>query len=127
MNKTAKNPGADGYQEDRRNSLRYLITGAVWFEWQAADGEWHHAIGITRNIGKAGLFIESESTPPVGSTLRLSVALPTRWSSDTTVRLGGSGHVCHIRRGPPQPDGFGASSVFHVGAPSPKQEPEQLW
>ncbi len=102
---------------DRRKSLRYPITGRAWFQWQSADGGWHDGIGITRDIGKSGVFIESDSAPPVGSAFKLIVALPAGWESRSTLCLRGSGHVCHILWEANQTAGFGASAAFNVEAP----------
>ena len=108
---------ANNYLEDRRKSARYLIAGRICFQWQAADANWCEARGITTNIGKSGVFIESNSVPPVASLLKLSALLPTGWATATTLCLTGSGQVCHVRQAPSQTQGFGASAVFHVQAP----------
>jgi hypothetical protein len=101
----------------KRHIIRYSITGAVWFEWQAADGQWYDGIGITRDIGKGGVFIESDSIPPVGSPLKLTVTLPSESNPHATLQLGGMGSVRHVRREPHPTNGFGVSVNFHVEAP----------
>jgi len=103
-----------GYRKERRRGVRYRISGMVWFQWQAPDGQRYEAIGITHDIGKAGLFVESASIPPVASHLNLVVALPGQENSRITLRLVGEGQVCHVGQGTSEPDGFGASSVLHV-------------
>ena len=81
------------------------------------DGRWHDGIGITRDIGKGGVFIESDSIPPVGSPLKLTVTLPSESSRNMILQLGGAGYVRHIRQEPSQTTGFGASAVFDVDVP----------
>jgi hypothetical protein len=110
-------PTANTCPNDRRKTLRYLITGAVRFEWQAVDGQWYKDIGITHDIGKGGVFIESDSIPQVGSPLKLTVTLPSASKPNTTLQLGGDGDVRHIRQEPSQTTGFGASAVFDVEVP----------
>ena len=104
--------------EDKRRIIRYSITGMVEFEWQAVDGQWHDDIGITRDIGKGGVFIESGSIPSVGSPIKLTVTLPSELTPNLILELGGNGTVRHVRLEPSQPSGFGASAIFHVDVPT---------
>lgn len=108
------------YPDDRRTTVRYLIRGVVWFQSLTANGEWKDGVGITRDIGISGLFVESELVPPVSSALKLTASLPAGWGNDMTVRLRGSGFVRHVRHVPSELRGFGASAVFHVEAPISK-------
>lgn len=116
MNRTVRDTTSLLNRENRRKSVRYPLTGAVQFLWHAQDGQWYDAIGITRDIGKGGAFIESNSLPPVASVLKLIVTLPAESKSDTTLRLGGVGYVRRIRQESCQTMGFGASVVFRVEA-----------
>jgi len=117
IGKPAQYPPRDAHSRERRKSARHLITGRVWFQWQTADGNWYGGVGTTRDIGKAGVFVASESTPPVASPLKLIVVLPTGWDSDTSLCLSGSGDVRHVRQKPSLTNGFGASAVFHTEVP----------
>ena len=117
MDNPRQYPTANTCPNDRRKTVRYLIIGTVRFEWQAVDGEWYDALGMTHNIGRAGLFVESESVPSVGSPLKLTVTLPSESTPNMTLQLSGSGTVCHILQEQCQPSGFGASAVFHVDVP----------
>jgi hypothetical protein len=117
MAKPPQYPPRDAHSHERRKSARHLITGRVWFQWQTADGNWYGGVGTTRDIGKAGVFVESESTPPVASPLKLIVVLPTGWDSDTSLCLSGSGDVRHVLQEPRQKSGFGASAVVQKEVP----------
>jgi hypothetical protein len=119
MDESDENSASGIKAEDKRRTIRYSITGAVRFEWKAVDGQRYEGIGITRDIGKGGVFIESDSIPSVGSPLKLTVTLPSEWTPNVTLQLSGSGTVCHVRQGHRQPSGFGASAVFHVEVPKP--------
>ena len=117
MNNPAKQSAADKHPDNRRRSARYLITGTVWFQWLAADGNWYNAIGTTRDCGKEGLFIQSESMPPMASTLRLVVTLPTSRKSGASLCLSGTGYVRHVQGLSRQQRGFGASAAFQTEVP----------
>jgi len=99
-------------QEERRKTVRYPINGLVQFQWQT-----HDAIGTTRDIGRGGVFIESDSIPPVGSKLIINVTLPAESMSTVTLQLGGIGFVRNMRQELCQIIGVGASAVFHVEVP----------
>ena len=114
MNESNEHPITSAGPGDRRKTTRYEITGMVSFKWQAVDGCLYEGIGLTRDIGKSGVFIESDSIPPVGSPLTLTVTLPSESKSTMTLQLGGSGYVRHLRREPHPTHGFGASAAFHV-------------
>ena len=117
MNNSAKHPISRAHREDRRTSVRYPITGEVQFQWHSRDGQRYDGIGIARDIGKGGAFIESDSTPPVASVLRLTVTLAAESKSDVTLQLVGVGFVRYVRRDSCQKIGFGASAVFHTEVP----------
>ena len=117
MNKSVPKTTLNTHQEDRRQSVRYPITGAVEFQWQAKDGPWHDAIGTTCEIGKGGMFIESASIPPVASVVKLIVTLPAQSTSHASLQLSGVGFVRNLRQQAGQVLGFGASAVFHAELP----------
>ena len=117
MDKPAHYSAANIYPEDVRLNGRYLITGQVWFLWRGPDGECRKGIGITHDIGETGVFIETESIPPLASPLKLVVALPVEWGPDIIVRLSGAGWVRHVRQGTGQSSGFGASAMFRTDLP----------
>ena len=110
---------------DKRKTVRYLISGTVQFQWLAVNGEWEECVGVTRDIGKSGLFVETESVPPVSSPLKLTVSLPAGWNKDIVLRLGGTGYVRHIWQEPSRPSGFGAAAVFHVEVPKYKGKAQE--
>jgi len=112
MKKLAKSVAADTHRDERRKSVRHLIIGTVWFQWQTVDGNWCDGVGTTRDIGEAGVFVQCESIPPVASALKLIVVLPTE-----ALCLRGLGHVCHVPRESRQQSGFGASAVFQKELP----------
>jgi hypothetical protein len=117
MDKLPKDPAAVTYPNDRRKSVRYPITVEVKFKWQAEDGHWHHATGITRDIGIAGLFVESESVSSVDSVVKLTVILPATSKFKTALHLGGIAVVRHVQQKSSQGSGFGAVANFQRARP----------
>lgn len=107
---------------ERRHSARYPLAGAARFQWKEAGGARHAASGVTRDIGKAGVFIECESLPPIASALELDVALAINWNQDATVRLRGVGDVRHVHPGDCARSGYGAAMVFHMETPATEQD-----
>jgi hypothetical protein len=118
MNESNQHPTTGANLKDNRKSARYPITGLVQFQWRARDGQTHDAIGTTRDIGRGGVFIESDSIPPVGSTLTITVTLPAESMTNVPLQLGGAGVVRNVRQESCQTIGFGASAVFHVEVPT---------
>ena len=116
MHKPVRYSSANIHREDRRKSERYPISGLVEFQWRGTDKQWHDAIGITRDMGRAGVFILSDSIPPVASVLKLIVTLPAESKADVFLQLGGVGVVRNVRQGAWMKRGFGASAVFHAEA-----------
>jgi hypothetical protein len=104
-------------QGERRQSVRYPLSGATWFRWRSTDGHWHEGSGVTCDISKAGAFIIAATIPAVSSQLRLVVTLPVTWGKGQELRLCGSGDVRHARQGAGAA-GYGASVVFHPKAPA---------
>ena len=104
---------AETYPDDRRKSRRYSMAVPVRFQWRADDGRWHNAIGVTRDIGIAGLFVESTSVPPVDSVLELTVTLPATSKFDTTLQLSCIAVVRHVQQESCQMSGFGVVADFY--------------
>jgi len=118
VNDLARCSASDTQQEERRKTVWYAISGLVQFQLHTSDGQLHDAIGTTRDIGRGGVFIESESIPPVGSKLVINVTLPAESISTVTLQLGGIGFVRNMRQELCQIIGVGASAVFHVEVPT---------
>lgn len=112
---------SDGCSRDRRLTKRYPIAGIASFHWKASDGGHLTGSGVTRNIGKAGVFVECERLPGVASTLDLNVALLLDRDHDVTVRLRGAGNVRHIQSGTGVRSGYGAAVVFHMETPATEE------
>ncbi len=82
-----RDPTTKAHAAERRKTARCLISGTVRFEWQAVNSQWHDGIAIIRDIGKGGIFVESDSIPQVGSQLKLTSILPSESKPNISVQL----------------------------------------
>jgi len=73
---------------------------------------------MTREIGKAGAFVETTGAPPAGSEVRLVVTLRGKLNEDMSVCLCGMGIVRHVRSEKGVVVGFGVEVPFHTEAPA---------
>jgi len=99
---------------ERRRSTRYQIRGAAWFQWETDAGHLREGMGVTRDIGKAGAFIETPEKPPVGARLKAVVTIASDEKDPMRARLCGAGDVRHVQPGGEAGGGFGAWVVFHT-------------
>ena len=116
MSESNRNSMDGRYPGDRRRSTRFPIRGAAWFQWQTVEGHWREGGGITRDMGKAGTFIETALLPPVSSQLKVVVTLSMGQKDALQVRLCGSGDVRHIQQSLNACGGYGAWVMFHTEA-----------
>ena len=64
-----------GCRSERRECTRFRLKGEAWFSWEAVDGRRGQGEGVTRNVGKAGTFIDTDDAPPIAAQLRVVVTL----------------------------------------------------
>ncbi len=57
---------------DRRRHIRYSLKGTVNFCWKD-EGGLRQGEGFTREVSEAGMFVLTDTCPPVGATARLDV------------------------------------------------------
>jgi len=105
------------YPGERRERTRFEIRGMARFSWKTEEGRWQEGSGTTANISCGGAFIESETTPNVGSQVRIVVALQVEARPELDIHLYGVGNVRHSRDRPTERVGFGAWAVFRREAP----------
>ena len=71
---------------------------------------------MTRDLGKAGAFIETCDAPPVGSQLKVVVTLQGTMDQGMEARLCGIGTVRHLMTREEDAIGFGAEVSFRTGS-----------
>lgn len=72
---------------DRREALRFDLNVPVRFMWKSPGASAESGSGKTRDISFKGLFILADACPPVGSTIRAKVMLPSPGGSDLVIRI----------------------------------------
>jgi hypothetical protein len=60
---------------ERRRAVRYRLGAAAVFSWEGPEGTPLKGEGITRDIGRGGVFVFSAICPAVNSFVRLRVLL----------------------------------------------------
>ncbi len=62
-----------GEYMDRRRSTRYRLSATVNFHWKDEEGLRRQGGGSPRDVSEKGIFVVSDTCPPVGAALRLHV------------------------------------------------------
>jgi len=91
----------------RRASVRYRLRLPVIFHWN--DGTDHTGGGFTNDVAVDGALIFSSKCPPVGSSIRIEVLLPSPDQSDEELRIECVGNVVRVAE---QSGCFGVLGVF---------------
>jgi hypothetical protein len=78
----------------RRPAVRYRLRLPVIFRWN--DGAEHMDGGFTSNIAIDGALVVSGHCPPLGSTVRMEVLLPSPDQDDEEVRIMCIGRVTRV-------------------------------
>ena len=60
---------------ERRKAVRYRLGAAAVFSWEGPEGTPLKGEGITRDIGRGGVFLFSAICPAVNSFVRLRILL----------------------------------------------------
>src|ERR1700733_14884994 len=59
-----------------RKSNRYALRAPVLVEWAPQNGEPQSGQGVTRDINTFGVYIVTETLPPVGALVQMDILLP---------------------------------------------------
>jgi len=78
---------------DQRQSKRYQLKTAVKFSWESPQGGMSRGEGFTRDISPSGVFVVTGARLPLGTTVKLEVALPTPRKEASGASLRTRGHV----------------------------------
>lgn len=73
---------------DRRVRLRFDLTAPVKYSWTDLTGR-HHGTGCTRDVSERGIFIVTDTLPPMGATVHFEVSFPFRDESQIQMRAQG--------------------------------------
>ena len=62
---------------ERRRTVRYNLCLPLVFEWTDESGAVIQQPGFTRDISTGGLYVSCATSPPMNSTIRLQMVLPS--------------------------------------------------
>ena len=103
-----------GIAVELRKSRRYRLPAPVSFVWERPDGQLQEGKGTIRDISDRGVFIITDTVPPVGAHLDVDVHLPSLDVSSGAVQLHGEGVVVRVETGADEGRGFAARVVFQT-------------
>jgi len=78
---------------DERQNKRYQLKIAVKFFWENSQGSMSQGEGYTRDISPSGVFVVTGDRLPLGTTVKLEVALPSPRKEASGALLRTRGHV----------------------------------
>jgi hypothetical protein len=59
-----------------RRARRYLLSVPALFTWAPPDGKPRNGKGVTRDINALGVYVQTDSLPPVGARVQMEILLP---------------------------------------------------
>jgi len=81
-----------------RKSNRYVLSCPAQYRWVSSDGFMQNSTGLTRDVGIGGVFVRADQSPPTGTRVELSIALPNCEDTGVGMRLQGVGQVLRVDR-----------------------------
>lgn len=75
---------------DRRLHRRFDLTAPVTYSWKDRPGIRHSGRGTTRDVSECGLFVLTDSLPPVGTVIQFEVSFSFRDDSRVQMRARGT-------------------------------------
>jgi hypothetical protein len=117
-----------GVAVDLRHSRRYRVSATASFLWERADGLLEETSGAIRDISDRGVFIVTDTVPPVGAHLDVDVHLPSVEAGSAAVQLHGEGVVVRIETRAGEGRGFAAAMVFQteIASGRPVIDPKKI-
>ncbi len=96
-----------------RKAIRYRLSAPASFMWAPQDGRPNNGRGVTRDINTSGVFVETDTLPPVGARVQMEIVLPKLADSSPGMHLQGEGIVLRCSYGDAAQRGFAASAQFY--------------
>ena len=101
-----------------RKARRYPLSAPVRFMWAPREGKPQTGRGVTRDINIAGVYVQTDALPPVGSRIQMELVLPRLGDTGPGMQLAGEGVVlrsepCSDTGVAASPGGFAASIQFY--------------
>jgi hypothetical protein len=97
----------EGWGVDRRRNRRFDLRAPVTYFWAEAANIHGTGHGITRDVSQAGLFVTTDSCPPVGTAVELELSFRL---GDDSLHMRANGSVVRVEanEGAGQEQGFAA-------------------
>lgn len=99
-----------------RRAKRYHLSAPALFMWAPKDGKPRNGKGVTRDINALGVYVQTDSLPPVGARVQMEIVLPKLADSRPGMHLQGEGIVLRCESGEATKRGFAASALFYPEA-----------
>jgi len=81
---------------ERRKGKRFRLRLAALFSWRDAQGRLQSGEGWSRNIGSRGIYVKTNTAPPVGTLLEMNIFLPELGYKIHTAEIHAKGQVARI-------------------------------
>jgi hypothetical protein len=81
---------------EARKAIRFPLEASVIFFWKGANGMDQQGTGRSRDVSEHGVFVFTESCPPLGAKVDLSISLPEAGDIAQALRLQIEGHVLRV-------------------------------
>jgi hypothetical protein len=99
-----------------RRAKRYGLSVPALFTWAPQKGKPRNGKGVTRDINALGVYVQTNSLPPVGARVQMEIVLPKLAGSSPGMHLQGEGIVLRCESGEATKRGFAASALFYPEA-----------
>jgi hypothetical protein len=99
-----------------RRAKRYRLSVPALFTWATQGGKPRNAKGVTRDINALGVYVQTDSLPPVGARVQIEIVLPKLADSSPGMHLQGEGTVLRCESEEATKRGFAASALFYPEA-----------
>jgi hypothetical protein len=113
--------GAESRTIELRKASRYRLNAPICFLWALPNGQVKSGQGVTRDINTSGVYVQANSSPPVGSLVQMDILLPRLANDGLGMHLMGEGIVVRIEPRNAKDEslvqgGFAASVQFYPEA-----------
>jgi hypothetical protein len=82
--------------KELRKAKRYRLSAPALFLWAHHEGAPQSGRGITRDLNAAGVYVLTDTLPPVGALVQLDVLLPKLEDPGFGMSLAGEGVVLRV-------------------------------
>ena len=96
-----------------RKAIRYQLRAPALFMWAPQNGKPQSGRGFTRDINTFGVYVQTDSIPPVGARVQLEIVFPKLSDNGSGMHLHGEGVVLRCEGDHTHKGGFAASAQFH--------------